>query len=438
MSDYTLLLTNVATRARTRCGWLFVMLVLSGLAQAATVESLDIVGARTQADVIRQLLDTRVGAPFDPAVWSGDLQRLRNTELFYDVRGEVHEDGDARHLSLHALNKFSLIPIFKYKQGGGTSLFTVGAYEVNLLDRLLEAGAQYENMNGKRGGVVWFRHPYLLSRDDHFGAELYVHTVDLPLLSLKGEELAYFDNQERRFNLRLLHLWAPNLRVGMGLSLYSNDFLIDDSSPERAQRNAAFLADHPLRSGRTVSLLPRAVFGRIDRNEFYVQGSELTLQAELAHTAIGSEFNFARAELRWLGAWRPARDWNLATQAQLGTKTGHEAQHKFYLGGLDTLRGFLDGQFRGDHYWLVNAELRPTLWSSPLAVLQGNVFTDVAKTWDGQGFSRAGFAHPFVSAGAGLRVILPRIYRAVLRLDLARTYTPVQQTGIAFGLQQFF
>ena len=113
-------------------------------------------------------------------------------------------------------------------------------------------------------------------------------------------------------------------------------------------------------------------------------------------------------------------------------------QHKIYLGGLDTLRGFLDGQFRGDYYWLVNAEVRPTLWSSPRAVLQGNLFVDVAKTWDDQSFSPAGFEHPFVSTGAGLRIILPRIYRAVLRLDVARTHTPVRRTGIAFGLQQFF
>ena len=114
-------------------------------AQAATVETIDITGTRTDADVVRQLLDTRVGAVFDPAIWETDLQRLRNTELFYDLRGEVKEDGDARHLTVHARNKFSLIPIFKYKQGGGTSLLTAGAYEVNLFDRLLEAGAQYDS-----------------------------------------------------------------------------------------------------------------------------------------------------------------------------------------------------------------------------------------------------------------------------------------------------
>ncbi len=405
---------------------------------AATVESIRVIGARTDSDVILQLLDTRVGATFDPQVWEDDLQRLRNTERFYEVRGEVREAGEARHVTIHASNKFSLIPIIKYKQGGGTSLLTVGAYDVNLFGRLLEVGAQYEHMDGNHGGVAWFRHPYLFSRRNQFGAEVFGHTIDLPLLTLAGEEQAYFDNEERRINVRLLHEWRTGVRVGLGLSLYTNDFLIDNSTAERAQRNADFLAGRPLNSGRTASLIPRVVLGDLNYSEFQVRGSELTLQVEIAHHAIGSEFDFVRGELRWLGAWLPSRNWNVAMQAQLGTKSGHEVQHKFYLGGLDTVRGFLDGQFRGDHFWLVNLEARPTLWHAPRVVLQGSLFADVAKTWDEQRFSAAGFEEPLVSGGAGLRVILPRIYRAVLRLDVARTLSPIQQTGVAVGLQQFF
>lgn len=416
---------------------LSLFLFCAGL-HAATVETIRVAGATTDADVVLQLFDTRVGADFAPATWEADLQRLRNTELFYDVRGEVIGEGDVRNLTVFARNKFSLIPIFKYKQGGGTSLLNVGAYDVNLINRLLEVGAQYENMGGAQGGVAWFRHPYFFTRQNHFGAELFVHTVKLPLLSLQGQEQAYFANEESRFNARLLREWAPGVRAGVGLSIYTNEFRTDDSSAERLQANVTFLSRQALNSGRTVSLSPRAVLGRVDRNEFRVHGSEWTLQGEVANKAIGSEFNFVRAEIRWLGAWLPNPEWNIAAQAQLGTKSGHEFQHKFYLGGLDTVRGFLDGQFRGDHYWLLNAELRPTLWSSSLAVVQGNLFADAAKTWDEQNFSLAGFEHPFLSTGVGLRIILPRIYRAVVRLDVARTHTPVKQTGVAFGLQQFF
>ena len=91
----------------------------------------------------------------------------------------------------------------------------------------------------------------------------------------------------------------------------------------------------------------------------------------------------------------------------MGSKTGREFQHKFYLGGLDTARGFLDRQFRGEHMWLLNLEARPTLVDRPRWVLQGALFTDAAKTWDARNFGVDGFGRPIISYGAGARVIFP-------------------------------
>lgn len=88
--------------------------------------------------------------------------------------------------------------------------------------------------------------------------------------------------------------------------------------------------------------------------------------------------------------------------------------------------------------WLANLEVRPTPPESPLWVLQGNLFADLSKTWDARSFGLEGFEHPFVSLGVGLRVILPRVYRGILRADCAWTQEPVRQFGLSIGLQQFF
>lgn len=402
------------------------------------VTRIEVLESRSRPEAVRALLDTKVGAPFDEAVWEEDLQRLRDSGLFYLVRGEALPDGAGVALRLAARNKFGTIPILKYKEGGGSSLLTAGVYEVNLLGRLLEAGGQYERMNGRDGGVVWFRHPYLLSRQNRLGAELYVHVVDLPLFTKQGAEEAFFANDELRGNLWFERALGPSRRVALQLSLYRNRF--EDEAGDGAQTalNAAFLEKRPLRDGTTVSLAPRLVLGRIGFEGIAVRGSELTFEAELAHGAIGSDFDFARAVVSWIGAARPHPAWNLAAQARLGTKSGREFQHKFYLGGLDSVRGFLDGQFRGEHIWLLNVEARPTLLERPLWALQGNIFADLSKTWDARAFGLEGFESPFVSAGAGLRVILPRVYRGVLRADVAWTFEPVRQTGVSVGLQQFF
>ena len=151
---------------------------------AATVGKIEILGARTKVEVIRVLLDTKEGAEYDPNLLAADIRRLRNTEFFYDIETDVREEGGHMNITLLLKNKFSLIPIFKYKQGGGASLLTVGAYEVNLLNRLLELGAQYERFSGKDGYVAWLRYPFLFGRRNRLGTEIYDHSFTLPLLTV--------------------------------------------------------------------------------------------------------------------------------------------------------------------------------------------------------------------------------------------------------------
>lgn len=415
-----------------------VAVFLPGAGLAATVGRIEIEGAKTRPEAIYALLDTQTGARFDAGVWERDLRRLRNLDYFYDVEGTAREVDGKMELRLRLRNKFSTLPVFKFKRGGGSSLITAGLYEINFRDRLLEVGGQYERFNGKPGYALWFRHPYLFSRRNRFGTEVIAHTVNLPLLTDRGAEEAYFENKETRWNGRLQRELAESLRVGVEFSVYQNDYKRDDGTADKTVRNNLFQSRMMLRSGRTVSVTPSVAVGRLDRDRYFVSGHEGLAQVELAHRSLGSSFPFAKGQVGVTGGWRPSERWNLLYQARLGSKTGREFQHKFYLGGLDTSRGFLDRQFRGEHMWFLNLEARPTLVEKPLWVLQGALFTDLAKTWDARNFGVEGFGRPIVSYGAGARLIFPRVYRAILRLDAARTQSPVKQYGINIGLQQFF
>lgn len=418
--------------------WLLAAFFFLPAAHALPIGRIVIDGPKTSPDVILRFLESREGSEFDQKKWNADVDRIRDTALFYDVSSESYEENGKQILGLHLKNKFSLIPILKFKSGGGTSLLTVGAYEANFMNRLVEVGGQYENLNGKNGAVFWFRHPYFLSWRNRVGADFYNRTVDLPLLTLTGEEEAFFDNKELRFNGRWMRTVTPYLRAGLILSLVRNNFEMDNSTPDRAAKNAAFTAKRPIRSGRTVSIRPRLTVGKLRDEGIHVRGQELELRGEWADPSLGSDFHFFKGEARWLSGYRPRPDVNVATQFAIGSKSGHEFQHKFYLGGLDSVRGFVDGQFRGEHMWLANVEVRPTLLNRPLWTLQGNVFTDIARTWDAKSFSSEGFKDPFLSFGVGFRVILPRVYRGILRFDLARTQKPVTGYGFNLGLQQFF
>jgi len=414
------------------------IILLYEFSYAIPVGLIEIRGAKTQEKVIRQLLDTLQGQEFSQSLWDRDLQRLKNLDFFYDVHAEIHEEDGRKNILLNIKNKFSTIPIIKYKRGGGSLQVTAGLYEVNFLNRLLEVGGQYERLNQNNGLVFWFRHPYFLSRKNHVGTEIYVHTLDLPLLTIRGTEEAFLDNKEVLWNARIQRKLSDRLQAGVEFSLYQNDLALDNSSTEKTQKNNLFVQSQSLNSGRTVSLTPRLTFGVLNRDRHYVTGNEIYIQAEVAHLSLGSQFNFVKGLIGATGGIRAIERLNLTYQFKMGSKTGREFQHKFYLGGLDTVRGFLDRQFRGEHMWLLNLEARPTLMEKPLWVLQGNLFTDLSKSWDATNFGIDGFGKPFVSYGAGIRLILPKVYRAIIRFDLARTEQPIQQIGLNFGIQQFF
>lgn len=407
-------------------------------AEAARVGRIRVEGARTRPDVVLGLLDTKVGVEFDPAVWEADLRRLRDSELFYDVRSATRAVEGTVDVDLTLRNKFSTLPIFKFKRGGGTSLVTAGYYDVNFLDRLFEAGGQFESFNGRPGFALWFRHPYLLSRKNRVGTEVLRHSLDLPLFSKYGTEEASFENVETRWNARLQREASERVRWGLEVAAYVNRFLRDDGTARKKALNDAFAQRVSLDLGRTVSITPSVTLGRMRRDRHLVSGLEGTASVELAHRAIGSDFSFAKGQLGGLAGWRATERWNIAGQARLGSKTGRGFQHKFYLGGLDTTRGFLDRQFRGEHMWMANLEARPTFIDRPAWVLQGALYSDLGKTWDNRNFGAEGFHDPIFSYGGGLRLILTKVYRAVLRVDAARTQRPVKQMGFNVGLQQFF
>jgi hypothetical protein len=280
--------------------WIFFVIVFTwvntypSVVHAGPVGNININGAKTRPDVIRFFMDTKEGEEFDPARFANDIQRLKNTGLFYDISSDIQEKDGRRNITLSLTNKFSFIPIFKFKQGGGTSILTLGAYEVNYLDRMLEIGAQYERMSGKNGFVAWFRHPYFLSSKNRVGVEIYDHIFTLPLLTLEGEEEAFFDNNQSQWTIFIERRVKENLLAGLALNYYTNKFTPDNSTADKTTRNTQFNTKQELHDGTTISARPRLVLGRINADRFYVKGTKLSFSVEVAENAIGSDFSFIK------------------------------------------------------------------------------------------------------------------------------------------------
>jgi outer membrane protein assembly factor BamA len=125
--------------------------------------------------------------------------------------------------------------------------------------------------------------------------------------------------------------------------------------------------------------------------------------------------------------------------ARLGVDVGNadQIQHQYYMGGLSEVRGYADSRFRGQNAWVGNLEYRVAPYVSNWFVLQTLGFVD------GGGVADTPTDLPrtlsAASAGLGIRLISPKIYRLVMRFDYAFPLINDDGTsGFSFGAQQFF
>jgi outer membrane protein assembly factor BamA len=118
-----------------------------------------------------------------------------------------------------------------------------------------------------------------------------------------------------------------------------------------------------------------------------------------------------------------------------GTTSTQILQYWYYLGGLDRIRGFHDNRFAGRYHWLSNSEIRVPVFRRPSYIIQSVGFLDLTSV--GENFKDLD-SLTASSLGAGIRLILPKLYRFVIRMDYAKPIKKDDDMNISFGVQQFF
>ncbi|HLN12449.1 MAG TPA: POTRA domain-containing protein [bacterium] len=110
-------------------------------------------------------------------------------------------------------------------------------------------------------------------------------------------------------------------------------------------------------------------------------GSELSINTQ---TALGGDFQFEKVLVDYVQYW-PAGNAVVVGRVSLGAASGPlPIQEQFYLGGQNTLRGYVYGRFQGDNESLFTGEYRFPISSIPflksVAGLTGIIFADAGDT----------------------------------------------------------
>ena len=423
--------------------------------EAIVIEGL----GRTKRRVVTRELLFEEGDYASMAQVRESVQRLLNLGLFREVDWELVSrkiptpDGmppelnpkrPSRVLIIRVDERWTLLPFFSFSQGGGLTSLVMGASDLNLTGRYLTLGFQYSRFGlsdqfFRLGGAansygVWFRQPRFLDTYTSAGLQLWSSIRLRSIYNDAGDREGGFTLQRRFAALQFQRELLPWFFVGSTLSLLDDQFsfeFLPDSIVDAQTTNFG----GPPESLRSTILRGYMRFGRVNRDDFYYDGWSVNLSMAHADKVLGGDTRFSTMSTA-VGYYKklPLRS-NLAFRALGAFTNAEEIQFQNYIGGLDRVRGYRDSRFRGPMAWSANLEYRVAPLARPWFTLQGVTFVDGGAAAD----SITGLGQfDALSVGGGVRVISPKIYSFVARLDYA--YPLINGTGgnISFGAQQFF
>lgn len=398
-----------------------------------TIQSLRILGVqKTQPKVVQRELPVSIPGPLCQEQISLFKDRLVRMGIFNKV--EIQTEGPELVVELE--ERWTTIPILKFRSGGGVQQYTLGLLDPHIAGRWIEAGAQYESLGNVPSAVLWYKNPRWWDQRQ----ELEIQAWKLNRIRVKYDQQAEtaipknaFVQDRERLYVQYSKEHSAELLGRVALDYHSDQFKADPL-PEGVTQQ---LTTPPSLPGATRFLIARAGFqwGLFQGEHQTLRGHQLTGWLDHGTALTSAVRDFTQWELSAIGYQPMNEKTQLAYRLIAGFTDTNVLQYWIYLGGLDRIRGFADNRFSGRSFWLGNFEIRHSLMDHPRRKLQAVAFLD--STGIGEELKDLQKVKA-ASAGGGLRWILPQFYRVVLRLDFARPIEKQDSESVSLGAQQFF
>ncbi|MCA2980786.1 MAG: BamA/TamA family outer membrane protein [Myxococcaceae bacterium] len=345
--------------------------------------------------------------------WALGLTRLWNCGLFSRVDGRLERRPEGVVAVVELEERFSLNPLFSFGVGGGAAWVRAGLNDTNFLGRFLEWGLRYERFLAFNGGQVWFRDPRL------FGRRL----TGLAQVEWLFRPRPEYTRRRLQGLVDVLGELEDRFLFGLRVEAFRDEYSAPLAGEARLPVDLQGVLVHP-----------SVRMGRVDTVRLRERGASLEVRTTLGVTSDPRSPVFLQSFVEALGFWMLGERFNLALRAQLGLSTPAPTEQRFYLGGLDLIRGFDDSSVRTEQFLASNVELRGVAFDSTWFAVVPAAFVDGAVV---RAESRE--VRGLVSAGLGVRLLVPKMLRTGLRADVAVTLAGGRpQVGFAFGVFQFF
>lgn len=366
---------------------------------------------KTKDRVIIREMRMKPGDPFNAKKARRSMQRVYNLGFFDDVNMKLNPGIEQNSVVLE-------VDVVEKRTGN----FTIGAGYSSSDGFIGMVGVGDRNFRGigdainltfefsgddtdNHGYTFSYRRPWLDKKETAVTFRLYNRTYRYYDYNSNGDKVEEFMRKytggEFTFSRPVSEVSTNYITLRRREDRYIKHYSeLDRSTPAwEPWRDANF--------GVTNSLILEHITDTRDNVFYPMKGNKLSLSADIA--GFGGKFKYQKYTLEENYYIKAGHAQVLALRGMYGYGNGTIPEYSQYrIGGQNTIRGYRDEQFRGNHMWLGTVEYRFPVFSK----VNGALFTDFGGTWE-SGWSPS---NTYSSVGFGLSINTPV---GPIRVDLA-------------------
>lgn len=384
---------------------------------------------KTKPHVIVREMRTKKGQPFNTKEARRSMQKLYNLGFFEDVNLKIvpgRQPGG------------SVLEITVVEQKTGTFSIGGGYSASDGLVGIITVGDKNFRGTGDNAQIHWefggkasssgnysvsYKRPWIDSKETSLGFTVYNMVNQYVEYTADGNDTATYNRRYRGFDITMGRPVNDNLSHFITLKNRWDEY-VDWVSGINYQTDPNYPNYIKENFGLTRSIILSRVFDSRDSNTNPSEGTRYSLAVELA--GLGGDFNFNKYTLEGRHYWKVGKTQVVAARGMMGYGTGTiPYMQKFTAGGIDTLRGYRDEQFKGNRLFAATVEYR-----FPLAKrVQAALFADIGNAWQSDTFEV--IKDLKTGIGMGIRLVTPF---GPIRIDYA-TGSQGGRTHFSFGGQ---
>ena len=361
---------------------------------------------KSKAFVVTREMRIKKGEPFNSKDARKSMQKLYNLGYFEDVNLKIlpGKQPGASILEVSVVEQKT----GTFSIGGGYSASDGLIGIVTVGDKNFRGRGDNVNVHWEFGGKastagnysIGFQRPWLDRKQTSFGFTFYNFTNQYTDYNNNGDEISTYNRRYRGFDFTFGRPTNENLSHYITLKNRWDEYA-GYVSGVNYETDSPYAPDYIKDNfGLTRSVILSRVFDSRDSTTNPSEGTRYQLAAELA--GLGGDFNFNKYTAEARHYWKVGKSQVVALRGVYGYGTGHiPYMQKFSAGGIDTLRGYRDDQFKGNRLFAATAEYRFPIAKRVSAAL----FTDIGNAWDSDSFE---FIQDLkIGYGVGIRMVTP-------------------------------